>query len=87
VFAGNLPAIAQLPNASHGGVVDKPVAKMAGSGQPLKIKPPQIVPPSEPIPFPKMNKEQLATRAERRRAEAEERRKKRKAKKGNKKKK
>lgn len=80
VFAGNLPAIAQLPNASHGGVIDKPVAKMAGSGgQPLSIKPPEVKPPTEPIPFPKMNKEQLASRAERRRADAEARRKKRKA--------
>lgn len=81
VFAGNLPAIAQLPNASHGGVIDKPVAKMAGSGgsgKPFEIKPPQISPPSEPIPFPKMNEGQLKSRAERRRAEAEERRKKRK---------
>ena len=81
VFAGNLPMIAQLPNASHGGVIDKPVAKMAGSGgsgKPFEIKPPQISPPSEPIPFPKMNEGQLKSRAERRRAEAEERRKKRK---------
>ena len=79
VFAGNLPAIAQLPNASHGGVIDKPVAKMAGSGatpQPFQIKPPSA--PAPVIPFPQADGNQLASRAERRRAEAEERRKKRK---------
>ena len=81
VFAGNLPAIAQLPNASHGGVIDKPVAKMAGSGKPFQIQPPQVEPPQPAIPFPKVSEEQLATRAERRRKEAEERRKKRKEKK------
>lgn len=85
VFAGNLPAIAQLPNASHGGVIDKPVAKMAGSGQPFNIKAPQIEPPQPAIPFPKVSEEQLATRAERRRTEAEERRKNRKGKKKSKK--
>jgi hypothetical protein len=80
VFAGNLPAISQLPNASHGGVIDKPVAKMAGSGanpSPLQIKPPSP-PPAPVIPFPKVDSEQLSSRAERRRAEAEERRNKRK---------
>ena len=80
VFAGNLPAISQLPNASHGGVIAKPVAKMAGSGantSPLQIKPPSP-PPAPVIPFPKVDSEQLSSRAERRRAEAEERRNKRK---------
>ena len=79
VFAGNLPAIAQLPNASHGGVIDKPVAKMAGSGASPDAPAPDVVPPPKPIPFPELNQEQLATRAERRREEAKERRKKRKA--------
>ena len=65
MFAGNLPAIAQLPNASHGGVVDKPVAKMAGSGKPLNIPSPNIEAPAPAIPFPKLDEEQLATRAER----------------------
>ena len=79
VFAGNLPAISQLPNASHGGVVDRPVAKMSGAGgtgSPLQVQPPK--PPAPVIPFPKADSGQLASRAERRRAEAEERRKKRK---------
>ena len=92
VFSGNLPMIAQLPNASHGGVVDKPVAKMQGSGgapappqqNPLMIQPPAA--PAEAPPLPEFNKEQLASRAERRRAEAEERRRKRKEAKKNKKK-
>ena len=91
VFAGNLPMIAQLPNASHGGVIDKPVAKMQGSGaqpkvkqNPLMVQPP--APPTEAPPLPEFNKEQLASRAERRRAEAEERRRKRKEAKKNKKK-
>ena len=37
-FAGNLPAIAQLPNASHGGVIDRKAAK-AGHGDPNIIVP------------------------------------------------
>ena len=87
VFSGNLPMIAQLPNASHGGVIDKPVAKMAGAGglqkNPLMVQPPTISPPK---PIQSIDGQQLASRAERRRAEAEERRKKRKEAKKNKKK-
>ena len=66
VFSGNLPAIAQLPNASHGGLVDSPVAKIGGSGGKVDMS-----------GF-KPNEESIANRAERRRAEAAERRKKRK---------
>ena len=89
VFSGNLPMIAQLPNASHGGVIDKPVAKMAGSGgrpeqkNPLLVRPPTVAPPQ---PVQALDSTQLASRAERRRAEAEERRRKRKETKKNKKK-
>ena len=75
--------IAQLPNASHGGVTDKAAAKITGSGkspQPLSIKPPNQSPsaPAPVIPFPENGGQQLASRAERRRAEAQERRNKRK---------
>jgi hypothetical protein len=66
VFSGNLPAIAQLPNASHGGLVDSPVAKIGGSGGKVDMS-----------GF-KPNDESIANRAERRRTEAAERRKKRK---------
>jgi len=45
-FAGNLPAIAQLPNASHGGVIDKPASK-AGHGNPNIVVPNQS--PQQPI--------------------------------------
>ena len=82
VFSGNLSAIAQLPNATHGGVSDVPAPKTAEARtqyDPLNIQPPAAIAP--PLPFPKLDEGQLASRAERRRNEAEERRKKRKAKK------
>ena len=64
-----------------------PVAKMAGAGgpqkNPLMVQPPTISPPK---PIQSIDGQHLASRAERRRAEAEERRKKRKEAKKNKKK-
>lgn len=99
-FSGNLPAIAQIPNASHGGLVDQPGVKTAtpqkwGAGIP-KPAAGYAAPSSAPASFPpsiasvengmppNALTEEAANRRERRKQDMEQRR---AAKKKNKKKK
>jgi hypothetical protein len=65
-FSGNIPAISQVPNATHGGMVDTPAKTQAAPGAAM-IAPPVVDP------------EGLRNRAEKRRAAAIARREKKKA--------
>jgi len=75
-FNGNIPAIAQVPGATHGGVLGSPPA---GMGAPMATPPtsPGIIAP--PIIAPLTSPEDIQSRAERRRKLALERRNKKKA--------
>jgi hypothetical protein len=76
-FFGNIPAIAQLPNATHGGMLDAPASKATGNPGSIKL-------PDVPVP-PKMssigsspNMAEVSSdpaRAARRKADMEKRRK------------
>ena len=79
-FNGNIPAISQVPGATHGGMMDRPVAKTSAIGPqgPQLIRPPQNFPSvnrgiqdtSTPFMNSPINPEDLKNRAARRREAA-----------------